>query len=926
LKQRSTTVRFALTGVAVATACLWGSTAWSLGLGQLNVQSALGEALRAEIEITSLTAEEAATLQMRVGSADTYRASGLELNPALAGARVEIVRLQDGRSIVRVLSERAVLEPFVDLVLEATWASGRLIREYTLLLDPPTLRQAQAAPAAPTTPAVIGAAPQPLPAPAAQPAAPPAAPPAPARAAPVAPPPAVASAPLPPPAPRPPAPPVAAAPAAPSAAESVRVRPGDTLSGIAARTQPAGVSLDQMLVALFRANPQAFMGENMNRLRSGAVLSVPTADEVAGVAPSQARELIVAQSQDFDAYRQRLAAGTTTRAAEAPSRLVTGQVQAQVQDRREGEAPPTDRLTLSQEAAQPGSPEAQASAQGEQRDSAARLAELSRNVEELRRLQSAAEAAAAGTAIAPAAPAAAPGGPAVVAQAPAEPPAPPAPTVASPAPPPAAPPAPPAAAPAPPAPAEAGFVDSLLQNPLLLPGAGVLIALLAGVGLWRMRSRRKASEETSFIESRLQNDSFFGASGGQRIDTHESASSSSATSTGASSTSYSLSQLDAIGDVDPVQEADVYLAYGRDLQAEEILKEAMRADPERMAVRSKLLEVYAKRRDAKGFELLATQVFNLTGGAGDDWAHAQVLGRSIDPDNALYAEGGRPAEVLGASGEPVEALGASTLPYTAPAPKEQFQPDPDATLSGGLDLELDAPGTPAGPGAAESTRPLTPDVDLAPAHDNALDFDLGAVENEPVTRTAPGALDTTPAPLADAGPTTSHGALDFDLSEMGDLGGGEPPRPPEAPAKPADDTLSAAEAFSADLPELPSADEAAGNLGQIDEVPMLPEVSEAPELPEAPESPRAAEPTAPGALDAASDFGNFQLDNLPLEEAAPANGGADQADALGRKLELAEEFRQIGDLEGARELLEEVVSKSDGVLRSKAQGMLDSLG
>ena len=78
--------------------------------------------------------------------------------------------------------------------------------------------------------------------------------------------------------------------------------------------------------------------------------------------------------------------------------------------------------------------------------------------------------------------------------------------------------------------------------------------------------------------------------------------------------SYSLSQLDAIGDVDPVAEADVYLAYGRDLQAEEILKEAMRSSPERMAIRTKLLEVYAKRRDTKGFELLATQLFALTGG------------------------------------------------------------------------------------------------------------------------------------------------------------------------------------------------------------------------------------------------------------------------------------------------------------------------
>ena len=144
---------------------------------------------------------------------------------------------------------------------------------------------------------------------------------------------------------------------------------------------------------------------------------------------------------------------------------------------------------------------------------------------------------------------------------------------------------------------------------------------------------KKDSGETSFLESRLQPDSFFGASGGQRIDTRDAAGSSS-------SMTYSLSQLDAIGDVDPVAEADVYLAYGRDLQAEEILKEAMRSNPERLAIRTKLLEVYAKRRDIKGFELLATQLFALTRGEGDDWAKAQELGAQIDPENPMYRAGG----------------------------------------------------------------------------------------------------------------------------------------------------------------------------------------------------------------------------------------------------------------------------------------------
>ena len=105
-----------------------------------------------------------------------------------------------------------------------------------------------------------------------------------------------------------------------------------------------------------------------------------------------------------------------------------------------------------------------------------------------------------------------------------------------------------------------------------------------------------------------------------------------------SSLSYSLSQLDAIGDVDPVAEADVYLAYGRDLQAEEILKEALRSDTQRPAIRTKLLEVYAKRADVRAFTQQAEQLHELTGGEGEDWARAAELGRQLDPSNPLYAQ------------------------------------------------------------------------------------------------------------------------------------------------------------------------------------------------------------------------------------------------------------------------------------------------
>jgi pilus assembly protein FimV len=368
------------------------------------------------------------------------------------------------------------------------------------------------------------------------------------------------------------------------------------------------------------------------------------------------------------------------------------------------------------------------------------------------------------------------------------------------------------------------------------------VALLAGLGLYRVRGRLRKSGngETSFLESRLQPDSFFGASGGQRIDTRESVNSQ-----GASSMSYSLSQLDAIGDVDPVAEADVYLAYGRDLQAEEILKEALRGNPERMAIRTKLLEVYAKRRDAKGFELLANQMHGLTRGEGEDWAKAQELGRSIDPDNPLYLPGGKPEAMLGSAGQPVEPLGASTVPHTIPKTLPPFQPAGDATLGDDADVDLEIDLGPTAAPAPAQTRARGPETTQPIAADAALDamseldFDLDAPT-----------LAAAPAPAPRPAPGAEPRGLDFDLGDL-----------------------------VTDLP-----------------------------------------PPAPAAAPSASGFGAFSIGGESIPSMLPGDG-----DPLERKLELAEEFRQIGDLEGARDLLEEVVAKSDGPLRNKAQAMLDSL-
>ena len=177
------------------------------------------------------------------------------------------------------------------------------------------------------------------------------------------------------------------------------------------------------------------------------------------------------------------------------------------------------------------------------------------------------------------------------------------------------------------------------------------------------RKRRDAGDSV-FIESRIPKDSFFGASGGESVDTKNRGNSV------VSSLSYSPSQLDA-GDVDPVAEADVYLAYGRDLQAEEILREALRVNPERTAIHLKLLEIHAKRRDLRAYEALAADVHKLTGGTGTDWNRVVELGKDLDPGNPLYETGSR-----GVSAAEAAAFAGTLAAAPAPAPAAPPAPAP----------------------------------------------------------------------------------------------------------------------------------------------------------------------------------------------------------------------------------------------------------
>src|SRR3954470_4465983 len=227
------------TAVALAAAALLSLPSFdarALALGRVTVQSTLGQPLRADIDLPEISPDEVASLKAAIASPDAFRSQGLEFNPALFDVTITLQTRPDGGYFLRLAGSKPVNEPFVDVMLETSWASGRIRRDFTMLFDPPAMRQGDATATAQTSPVARQTGPQsaaPRTGRAQRPAATTASKPA--------------SAP--------------AASAAPSGnGKEVTVQAGDTAAKIAGANKPATVSLDQMLVAMLRGNPDAFVG------------------------------------------------------------------------------------------------------------------------------------------------------------------------------------------------------------------------------------------------------------------------------------------------------------------------------------------------------------------------------------------------------------------------------------------------------------------------------------------------------------------------------------------------------------------------------------------------------------------------------------------------------------------------------------------
>jgi pilus assembly protein FimV len=708
----------------------WGITpllaaplgAWALGLGDIELQSALNQPFRAQIAL-SATPDELPGLRITLAAADTFQRYGLDRPAFLSALEFRVVANRDGRSIVEVTSRESIAEPFVTLLVEATWPRGRTLREYTVLLDPPVLLPAPAvAPAVQPAETRAPAANAPG-GPINRPAAPPPAQPAPApvapRAEPAPPPPPVSN--NPPPAPR--------APAAAPGGTYGPVQRAETLWAIAERFRPDGVSVNQMMIAIFQANPEAFAG-NINVLRAGSSLRLPDSADLGALTTTVANAEVRRQTDEWQA-----------RAAQG------GQLRL---------LPPTEpevARTPAPAPARPATPAAPASAATPPNGAAAGGAATAANTPTNRPLEVAnpalqqlqQQAAPAADAPAPAAeaPAAQPGvdleteGDQVFAdETPAEPAA-----VEPPAPAPT-----PAPAPVSSEPSLVTKVMGWVLSPMLWIGGGAVLLLAAA---WYVRRRRHEQEPEDVtgrwdaLESEVEDDQVREATERMRRQvadesivveeaerprrapeveeprrataTAKAAKSAAVAAAVAAPADETLSSQTVINldSADAVAEADFHMAYGLYDQAAELVQKALEAAPNRRDLKLKLLEVYFVWGNKDAFLKAAQSLRKETGqGADPDWDKVVIMGRQICPDERLFSEattgGGRVDVDLEAGDSPLD-LAFDDIGEVA-----------ETTDVGGLDFDL---------AAADDDLPPPPKSAAAkPKAAASRDFDQDALD------------------------------------------------------------------------------------------------------------------------------------------------------------------------------------------------------
>jgi pilus assembly protein FimV len=949
----------------------------ALGLGDIHLKSALNAPLDAEIDLTA-TAEELRGLKVALASRESFSRYGLDYPAYFDSVTLVPGKSADGHDVLQVHSSAVATEPFATLLIEATWARGRLVREYTVLLDPPVFTGDKASPAAAV--AAPEAAPQarsgnverPAPAQTETPAtaAAPAATPAPAQA-------------------------TSAAPA--NSANTYLVRRGDTLSAIAAQHFP-NAERERALVALYKANPSAFEG-NMNVLHAGATLQVPDEASLGAIAPGEASAEVTTQ---YRAWASTHAAGGRLHLVppSEPGPTTTGKAAA-------GEtAALQERVTTLQG----------------QLTEAQRLLEL-KNAE-LARLQQQLNSGAGSrpsapvTAPAPSkspetAPSAAPKeAPPPVAEAPKEAPA-------------TAPPPPPVKHPVPAAGGQAGGGGMLdwLESNWYLPLGALVLLLAAILGVRRVKARRE--QDFGRTLDRLSNPPFEPAAAARPAQTQpmrtlqskqdssfvvEESGAHPAPRMGGSEPATLRAVPVAVDDAvsatgsavaldqgDPLAEADFHMAYGLYDQAADLVRIAISREPQRRDLRLKLLEVFFVWGNKDQFLELARELStDRDQAAAGEWEKIVIMGRQIAPEDPLFASAGGLRSV-GTAGVDLnleggqnrvdfDLLGEPTV--SADSPPDAVDLDLGAALGGseatgearavgdtGVDFVLDDPAR--GGDATGSTREMqqSPTVTLdfgdhspdSPTVENLVTPDV----ESPTIRQK---LDASSRNLMQsADPTAELAVVDLGLHVSGGDTGQHPTSEGDASGtamtsldEETRELFSKAQAESHDTQLMPLSpgDSASGTWLFTDKdvgvgLPSTP-ADDAPTALATAIRPgtgagqglteqlqalkgqgggdvdldlggmdMTGEPG--GALDldvghnAATSDGAFaatqRLNGPPsLDEMEPAT-----MSEVGTKLDLARAYMDMGDPEGARSILEEVLAEGSASQKTEARRLVDSL-
>ncbi len=835
--------------LALAAACstlIVSQSASALGLGKIATHSYLNQPLEADISLLSLTAEERDSLEVRLAGPEAYEKAGIPRPQLLNRVDVGLREGPGGQPVIALRSDRPIVEPFVSFLVEVEWAEGRLLREYTVLLDPPTLVPEEK--------------------------------------------------------------PDVQAPASEGGQGGTADRYGpvtgrDSLWAIARQTRPGSdIGIHQMMIALQRANPDAFIDGNVNLLREGVTLEVPDRATIEAIDAAEAQAEFRRQTEAWEAGRAGAeapagpeAAGTApagepaTGDAEGPATADAATPEASdTVPEGEGEQPaeePGEKVATDDEL-RIVAPEGEAGEAGEgaATDQATRaeigalqeeltmvrelaearraenerlnerlgrleeqLSRMERLIElkddELAELQEALREQAAAPTPAPTAPA--------------ESPQETAPTGAM----------------------------ALLMNPVVTAalGAGVVALLFLG-----LLARRRGGEEPAEVVAAPRPEPV--AEEGSR---------------GAAPAAESVSEPDAAvdeappaeGEAEVLDEAEVMLAYGLNERAVQLLDEAIAEEPDNLDYRAKLLEVLHRDGNTERFLTEARAFGELPGATGSRaWQRITEMGRELLPGESLFAgesAGEAESDVDAAMESGAEALGVELPDMEKPASREE-RPEEE---------------TPVEPAASEGVEEPT-----APA-EGRRDYDISELEN----------LDFGELEREVGGEPPSAGETTEEASSVEDLGLGFEEPQAETPVEPAG--LAGPEDTAGEVPEAPETEAVEPAETSVDEGLEL-EAAEL-EMPEPEESREAA----PAATPEGAEFGE-SLELSEAEETEPRaedRAGEDEggmslgADELDTKLDLARAFIDMGDAEGARATLQEVIDGGDASHREQAEALLKRL-